>query len=215
MSVLSSIGPSTAQELWEGWKEARKVSKSTGFGYAYGMGAPGFIDYAKTKYGFEPTLEESTILRNTFFNTYASLPRWHERQKELAKADGFVRSMSGRKRRLPGIYSSDRAVRSECERQAINSPIQGFIGDLKAMVMVELRQSFSPEQVRIKGEQHDSVLGWVKNEHVQAVLPTMKKIAENSRIARECGLEFPIPLTVDIELGPWGKGTKWKPQGGP
>lgn len=199
--------PDKAIEIARDWKEARKKAKGINFGFVFGQSAPGFIDFAKAKYGFEPTLQEATQFRDSFFHLYASLPRWHERQKELAKADGFVRSMSGRKRRLPGIYSKDRKLISECERQAINSPVQGFIGDYKAMIMVELAESFPRDQLRLTGEVHDSILFWYKDE---AIMPRLHHIAEHPRLAKECGLEFPIPMSVDIELGRWGAGRKWR-----
>lgn len=196
-------------ELEKAWKEGRKKAKGINFGFAYGQSAAGFITYAKTKYGFEPTMDESSTFRNSFFNTYSRLPDWHDRQKKIVKLDGFVRSLSGRKRRLPGIYSKDKSVRAECERQAINSPVQGFIGDYKAMIYVELDQSIPKTHLRLVGEVHDSILMWVKEGHENSVLRTVKAIAENPRIAREFGLKFPIPITVDIEVGPWGAGKKW------
>lgn len=119
--------------------------------------------------------------------------------------------MSGRRRRLPGIFSSDRSVRAEAERQCINSPVQGFIGDYKAMIMVELHHAFPRTHLRIKNEVHDSILFWVKEEHVDEVMPELYDRAMNPRLARECGISFPIPMTVDIELGTWGAGKKWKP----
>ena len=196
--------------LFEEWKEWRKKAKGINFGFAYGQSAAGFIDYAKAKYDFEPTFDEANIFRNSYFNTYQGLPAWHERQKKLVRLDGFVRSLSGRKRRLPGIYSSDRSVVAECERQAINAPVQGFIGDYKAMIYVELGESFPRTQLKLKGEVHDSILRWVKNEYLNDVLPRAHYIAEHPRLAKEAGLKFPIPMTADIEVGRWGKGTKWK-----
>lgn len=203
--------PDKAVQIAKGWKEARKKAKGINFGFVFGQKPPGFINYAKAKYGFEPTLQEATTFHDTFFNLYASLPQWHERQKHLARTDGFVRSMSGRKRRLPGIYSSDRQIVSECERQAINSPIQGFIGDYKAMILVELCDTLPLSQFRFVAEVHDSILAWIKTEHLGHVVPIVHEIAEHPKLARECGLDFPIPMTVDIELGPWGAGERWRP----
>ena len=208
---LGEKDPDAAIKLFNEWKEARKKAKGINFGFCFSQSATGFIDYAKAKYGFEPTLSEAATFRNAFFHKYQSLPSWHERQKKLARADGFVRCMSGRKRRLPGIYSSDRSLIAEAERQSINAPIQGTIGDYKAMIMVEVAESFPRTHLRVKGEVHDSILFWVKNEYLEEVLPRLHHIAEHPRLAKECGLDFPIPMTVDIELGPWGAGRRWRP----
>lgn len=210
IELVMQLGPKKAEQLWEGWKEGRKKAKGINFGFSYGQSAFGFINYAKMKYGFEPTIDESSQFREAFFSMYARLPIWHERQVKLAHADGFVRSMSGRKRRLPGIYSSDRSVVAECERQAINAPIQGFIGDYKTMILVELDQTIPHELLKLKGEVHDSVLMWVRNDEMHNTLAAVKEISEHPRLAKECGLKFPIPMTVDIEVGPWGAGKRWE-----
>jgi len=201
------LDPDVAIALNGDWKEARKKAKGINFGFAFGQSANGFINYAKTKYGFEPTLQESTTFRDAYFNLYHALPAWHERQIKLAKADGFVRNLCGRKRRLPGIWSSDRSLVAECERQAINAPIQGFIGDYKAMILAELMETFPWERFRIVGEVHDSILFWFKDD---SILEEIRQVADHPRLAKECGLNFPINFNVDIEVGRWGKGTKIK-----
>lgn len=210
LEIVSDLGPDKAIALWNGWKEARKKAKGINFGFVYGQSAQGFIRYAKTKYGFEPTLDESNRFRDGFFHTYHSIESWHKRQIQAVHRDGMVRNLVGRKRHLPGIYSTDRSVVAECERQAINSPIQGFIGDYKAMIMLEIDEAFDENTLRQVGEVHDSVLMWIRTERLKAVLPKLKHVAEHPKLAREAGLKFPIPLTVDIEVGAWGAGIKWK-----
>lgn len=210
LQLVSDLGPDAAIELISDWKEGRKKAKGINFGFPYSQQPSGFIHYAKMKFGFTPTLREATQFHDLFFDLYRALPAWHERQKKLVHKDGFVRSMSGRKRRLPGIYSSDRQLVAEAERQAINSPIQGFIGDYKAMILVELHEALPREHLRITMEHHDAILMWTKKEHTQALLPRIKAIGDNPKLARECGLSFPIPLTVDLEVGPWGAGKRWK-----
>ena len=131
------------------------------------------------------------------------------------KIDGFVRSLIGRKRRLPGIWSPDKGVRAECERQAINSPIQGFIGDLKVMGMLDIYDKIqvpsSGSALRIRGEVHDSILMWVKNEHLEEVLPQVKECMERPSTLMKFGVELPVPIVADLEVGPWGAGKTWKP----
>ncbi len=142
-----------------------------------------------------------------FFDLYRALPAWHERQRKLVRRDGYVRDLLGMKRHLPGIYSSDRQVVSECERQAINAPVQGFIGRYKAMILVELHDAFPRSQFRITGEVHDSILFWYKDD---AILPELYHRAEHPKLAKEAGLNFPIPMSISLELGAWGKGQTWR-----
>jgi len=213
--LLEVMGHDRAIEIDKRWKEKRKQSKGINFGYIYGMGARKFAEYAKLKYDWEVDLYEAEEIRNAFFAMYSSLPAWHERQRQLVKIDGFVRSLIGRKRRLPGIWSPDKGVRAECERQAINSPIQGFIGDLKVMGMLDIYEKIQVpsrgEVLRIKGEVHDSILMWVKTEHLNEVLPQIKQCMETPSTLEKFGVKLPVPIVADLEIGTWGAGKTWKP----
>lgn len=207
---LLKAGHEKCIELWKGWKEARKKAKGINFGFVYGMREKKFVEYAKLKYGFEPSLEEAETTRDAYFNLYRGLKPWHERQKKLVKADGFVTSFSGRRRRLPGIWSKDKGMVAECERQAINSPIQGFIGDLKAMALVELVETLDPNKARVVGEVHDSILFWVRTDLVNEQLRKIKAIMNRPALFDEFAIDPLVPITSDFEVGPWGMGKTWR-----
>jgi len=213
--LLGVMGHDRAIEIDKRWKEKRKQSKGINFGYLYGMGSSKFAEYAKLKYDWEVDRYESEEIRNAFFSTYSALAPWHERQRQLVRIDGFVRSLIGRKRRLPGIWSPDKGVRAECERQAINSPIQGFIGDLKVMGMLDIYEKIQlPSEgkvLRIKGEVHDSILMWVKTSELGWVLPQIKQCMEKPSTLKLFGVELPVPIVADLEVGTWGAGKTWKP----
>lgn len=193
-------------------KEERKMAKAVNFGLLYGMGWPKLVLYARDNYGVDMTDSQARDFRKRYFETYAQLLPWHERQRRCVRAFGQVVSLSGRVRRLPGVHSSDKGVRAEAERQSINSPVQGFgSGDLKAMAMVEIHDKFDFDDVRIKGEVHDSILMWVREECLDEVLPEVKAIMEAPELLKTFGIKMTVPLVADFELGPWGKGEPWKP----
>lgn len=214
IDMLMKAGHEKAIAIWEGWKEARKKAKGINFGFVYGMKEKKFIEYAKLKYGFEPTEQEAKDIRRAYFSLYRGLDPWHNKMRRLVKLDGHVRSLSGRLRRLPGITSKDRALRAECERQAINSPVQGFIGDFKAMAFVELAETLDPNRARVVGEVHDSILFWVKTEHLKEELPKIAKIMQTPSLAKEFKIHLPVPIDVELEYGPWGQkgNVKWIPE---
>lgn len=192
-------------------KEERKAAKAVNFGFLYGMGAPKLVIYAWENYGVRMTLRESQAFRRRYFEVYAALPKWHERQKRCVRAFGQVVSLSGRVRRLPGVNSTDKMISSEAERQGINSPVQGFgSGDLKAMAMVEVHETFTKDQVRIKGEVHDSILMWVRSDQVDQHLPIIKGIMESPRLLRDFEIRMTVPLIADFEVGPWGRGKTYQ-----
>lgn len=192
-------------------KEERKMAKAVNFGLVYGMGWPKLVIYARDNYGVDLTDEQAQAFRKRFFELYAALPVWHERMRRVVRATGEVHSLSGRVRRLPGVNSTDKGVRAEAERQAINSPVQGFgSGDLKAMSMIEIAETFDSEEVIIKGEVHDSVLMWVRNDVLSKHLPRIKAIMESPKLLEVFGIKMTVPVVVDVETGPWGSGEPYR-----
>ena len=193
-------------------KEERKMGKPVNFGFIYGMWWKKFRIYARDNYGVEFTDRESEKYRERFFEIYSAVPDWHKRMKRTASMFAEVISLSGRIRHLPGVNSTDKKVRDEAERQGINSPIQGFgSGDLKAMAMVEIHETFDQEVLRIKGEVHDSILFEIREDFVQEAIPRIKKIMESPKLLKDFKINMTVPLVADFEIGPWGLGKKWTP----
>lgn len=212
LEILIRRGHDAAIGVWKGWKEARKKAKAVNFGFLYGMYEKKFIETAKLKYQFEPTFEEAHEMREGYFRLYRSLPTWHDRQKRFVKLDGQVRSLSGRIRHLPTIYSSDKMVRMEAERQAINSPIQGFIGDYKVMALIEIHEKLDPKKLMIVGEHHDAILMIAKESCLEETLPVVHRIMKSPSLLKTFKIDLPIPMDSEIEVGPWGAGKVWNPK---
>jgi DNA polymerase-1 len=187
-------------------KEQRKKAKPVNFGFAYGMGEGKFVDYARDNYDVHYSPEEAAAVRRRFFSTYARLPAWHERQRRLARRYGHVSSPIGRVRHLPDIYSSDRGVAGEAERQAINSPVQSFASDLMLMSLVLLDRRFRPDTARIVGTVHDALLFEVRKRALEEVAPVIRETMEDmSPLMDWFGCEVDVPIKVEITYGKyWG-----------
>ena len=204
--VLLKAGHEKCIETWKGWKEGRKKAKAINFGYVYGMYEKKFIHTAKTKYGWEPTWDEAHACREGYFQLYSDLPNWHNKQKRLVRLNGYVRNLFGRRRRLPGIFAAEKMQRMEAERQAINSPVQGAIGDWKAAVLVEVHETVDRDKLRIVGEHHDALLMIVRDGCDDEVLPKVAQIIRNPRALRVFRVKLDIPMDAELEIGPWGAG---------
>lgn len=207
--ILLEVGPDDCIELWIGWKEGRKKAKAINFGFIYGMYEKKFMLTAKVKYGWDATFDEAHQAREAYFSLYSQLRDWHEKQKKLAKLNGYVRNLAGRLRRLPGITARDKYVRMEAERQSVNAPIQGFIGDYKAMVMVEVHEDVDRSKFRLVGEHHDAILGIVKIGHEDEVLPQVLSILREPKLLKDFNVHLGLPMEGELEVGPWGKGEKY------
>lgn len=204
--ILLEYGHEEATGAWSGWKEGRKKAKAINFGFIYGMYEKKFIETAKIKYGWEPSWDESHSCREGYFHLYSGMPRWHEKQKKLAKLNGFVRNLFGRKRRLPGVDAKDKMLRMEAERQAINAPVQGTIGDWKTACMIEVHQTIDREKFRLVGEHHDALLGIVRVGCKKEVLPQILEIVRRPKLLKKFKIRLDIPMEGEAEVGAWGAG---------
>ncbi len=190
--------------------DERFKAKAVNFGFIYGMGPPKFQIYAKDEYGVDITLSESRTFRKRFFERYPGLEPWHKRQRNLVRRAGQVRTLTGRIRHLPEIYSPDKGLQSEAERQAINSPVQGMGAEITLMSFIETDRKikagdYGDDNLRLVGTVHDATLGMVRTSMASEIMPQVIETMENPPLMDELGIDFPIPLVVDCAMGSWAK----------
>ncbi len=190
-------------------KEIRKkVGKPVNFGFLYGMGAGKFTITAFENYGSVFTPEESKAARDAYFKLFPDLLPWHAKQRRLATKFGRVESPLGRVRHLPDIYSPDQGVRAEAERQAINSPVQGFGSDLAVIAMIEINRKFREQNIAAHciGLVHDALNYEVRDDHLAWALPIIKDTMQDmDHVYRKFGTVVDIPIIADVAVGQhWG-----------
>lgn len=206
-------------------KEVRKkVGKPVNFGFLYGMGWAKFISTAFSNYEAVFTEAEARAARTTYFQLYPGLLPWHNRQRRLVNQNGRVQSPIGRVRHLPDIYSPEQGVRAEAERQAINSPVQGFASDMAVLSMVAINQQLRDEGIagRCLGLVHDAINYEVRNDELGRALPIIKSTMEDmSLVRKKFGVQIDVPIIADLQVGRhWGDTTEltedmvfaWKPE---
>lgn len=192
--------------------EERAHGKHANFGFLYSMGPKKFVEYCWEHFEVEITLEEAQLYYDTYHRSYPSLRKWHDRQRRLVHRYERVHSPIGRVRHLPTVRSSDQMLRSEAERQAINSPVQSLASDIMLMSLVRLHAGLPSSQARIVGTVHDSLLFEVREEVVDEIVPYIHETMEDLvPLRQKFGLELTVPLVVDVKVGQhWGEGEKWK-----
>lgn len=198
----------------------RKKAKAVVFGFIYGMGAPKFKMYAKNQFDLDVTIDEAFEFRYAFFNTYPSLEDWHDKVRKWVRNHGYIRSPIGRLRRLPDINSRDKEVRAEAERQGINSPIQGLASDHTILAMnllsgqlqnqvdnanikriVSQYEPLNPEEARLCGTVHDSIMFLVREDRIHSVEEQIKYTMENLPMKELFGWESSVPIKADTKIG--------------
>jgi uracil-DNA glycosylase family 4 len=212
--IMLRIGPDRAAEYgppksdtFPGWKEVRKRAKAINFGYLYGMWWKKFIDYARDNYDVIVDDRQAQASRVSFFDLYRRLPDYHKKQRGFANRHGYVRSLFGRKRRLPHAQSwDDKMKRQEAERQAINSPIQSCASDLNLCSALELTRRHSSRYMRIVGTVHDSILIEVRKDKLRLVVADALRIMRKPAMLKEFDIVFKVPMEAEAKIGPWSLG---------
>jgi len=205
--VLLERGPDAAIEVNFEWKERRKKAKAINFGYLYGMWWKKFRIYARDNYDVILTDKEAQDSRKAFFSSYPDITPWHTRQQNFARRNGYVLSLSGRKRHLPDALDPyDTPPRAEALRQAINAPVQSFANELNLMSALQLRAEFPRSIVRICGTVHDSILARVKKEHVVEVGKRLLEIMKHPILLDTFGITLSVPIEAELKVGPWSLG---------
>ena len=188
-------------------KDERKKAKAVNFGFLYGMGWKKFIETAWSNYGVVVNEEEAQEARRAFFAEFPELQRWHGRQRRLAAKYKRVESPIGRVRHLPDIDSRDDGVRSEAERQSINSPVQSFASDLTILSLITLDRLFKKKGLKARsvGTVHDAINFEVPINEVTRVVPMIKYVMENLPLEKWFGVVLDIPIVADCKIGTrWG-----------
>lgn len=183
------------------YKKLRQNGKPVNFGFLYGMGWDKFMRFARTDYGVTFTPEEAQNMRKHFFEAYPALQVWHKNMRAFVRKHGYVRALHGSLRRLPGIYSTDEAVVAECERQAINSPVQKFASDIGLMALAEFSKHDTPDYYGISFI-HDANYIEVNAEAAYEVTGWLKWQMQNIPFYDWFGLEPPLPIIADAAVGP-------------
>jgi uracil-DNA glycosylase family 4 len=207
VKALLKAGPDAAIEVNFVWKERRKKAKAINFGYLYGMWWKKFRIYARDNYDVTLTEKEAQDSRKAFFSSYPDIEPWHRRQQNFARRNGYVMSLSGRKRHLPDALDPyDTPARAEALRQAINSPVQSFANELNLMAALQLRSEYPRSIVRICGTVHDSILARVKKEHVVEVGKRLLEIMRHPKLLDTLGIKLSVPVEAELKVGPWSLG---------
>jgi uracil-DNA glycosylase family 4 len=190
-------------------KEIRKkVGKPVNFGFLYGMGWRKFIETAFNNYGATFSESEARAYREAYFQLFPDLGRWHEKQRRLVRDFGRVQSPLGRVRHLPDIYSPEKGVQAEAERQAINSPVQGFASDMALLSMTLINAEFKRQGIagNCLGLVHDAINFEIRDDDLWRALPIIKNTMEDpGPLRRKFGTILDIPIIADLKIGRhWG-----------
>jgi DNA polymerase-1 len=171
----------------------RGQAKTVNFATLYGQGPFGLA----RQLGI--SRDEAKEFIDTYFRRFQGVRQFLDQQVEVARQEGYVETLMGRRRYVPELQSKNWNIRQFGERVAQNTPIQGTAADLmkKAMIDVQVALDGSGARARMLLQVHDELLLEVPVDEVDAARDTV--------VARmEGAVELTVPLVAD-----WGVGGNW------
>ena len=171
-------------------RDERTKSKRANFGIIYGITVFGLAER------LDIPRDEAKMLIDGYFETFPQVRDYMEKSKEIARQQGYVTTLFGRRRYLPDINSQNSVVRGFAERNAINAPIQGTAADIIKVAMIHIFQRFKAEKIKSK------MILQVHDELNFSVLPEEKEKVEHIVIEEmQNAFQMAVPLVADSGFG--------------
>jgi DNA polymerase-1 len=181
---VAGIAPQAVSEA------QRARAKAVNFGIIYGLSAFGLA----AQLGIPSAEAQGTI--DAYFARYGGVRRFLDETIQQARADGFVRTLLGRRRYLPDLASRNRVLRQAAERMAVNSVIQGTAADLMKKAMVDVAAALRKAGLRARMilQVHDELVFDAPVGELEPLAALVRERMEQVHVLR-------VPLVVGIGVG--------------
>ena len=171
-------------------REERKKAKAVNFGIVYGIG-----DYSLAQ-DIGVSKKQAGEYIASYLAGYPGVASYLKEVVENAKRDGYVTTMFGRRRAIPELSASKKAMQAFGARVAMNSPIQGTAADIIKMAMIAIDRALCEQglDAALVLQVHDELLIDCAKECEEQVKALVKEKMEHV-------VSLPVALTVDVEAG--------------
>jgi DNA polymerase-1 len=168
----------------------RRMAKSVNFGLFYGM----------SDFGLAQRLEigraEAKEITTAYFARFPDVRAYIDRTIEEGRRNGYVSTIAGRRRYMPGLTSGNYMLRAAAEREATNAPLQGSAADLMKLAMVRIDRALQDSELDA------AMLLQIHDELIFEVRATqLSETADLVRLHMENAVELSVPLEVTLKAG--------------
>lgn len=170
--------------------ELRRRVKAMSYGLVYGLSSYGLAE----QLGISPA--EASRIMNNYFLRFGGVKNYLDNIVAQASQEGYTTTLFGRRRYLPDLNSSVRAVREAAERAALNAPIQGTAADIikKAMIKVDTALTEAGLRSRLLLQIHDELMVEVFPGEEEQVCQIVQQNMDDAVSLR-------VPLEVSVGMG--------------
>lgn len=171
--------------------DERRNAKTVNFSIIYGAGATNLSQQLDIK------RKEATELIANYFAQYSGLKNYMDEIIQFAQEHGYVKTMLGRKRKLRDINSKNGLIRSNAERIAINTPIQGSAADMIKIAMINIHKALKAGNFKTKMilQVHDELVFDVYKPELEKVRPIIENEMKNAMP------DLQVPILVGMDTG--------------
>ena len=168
----------------------RRAAKAVNFGIIYGLSPYGLSRDLRVP------LHEAKAFIEAYFERYPSVRRFIDETIEQARKDGYVATLCGRRRMLPGLSDSNRVTRSFAERAAVNAVVQGTAADMVKIAMNRIHRRLREENMRTR------MLLQIHDELLFELPPDEERKAGELIVEEMVGaLKTDVPIKVNVAVG--------------
>jgi DNA polymerase-1 len=168
----------------------RRNAKSVNFGIIYGISAFGLSQQLNI------SRKEAQELIDEYFNKYPKIKTFIDKSIISAREKGYAETISGRRRYLSDIKSSNANIRNFAERNAVNMPIQGTSADMIKLAMISIYKEFNQRNLKSKMilQVHDELVFDVFKPELDIIKEIVVNEMKNS-------LKLNLPIEVEVNTG--------------
>jgi DNA polymerase-1 len=142
------------------------------------------------------SLKEAQEFIDNYFKVFPGIKKYIENIEKFVEEHGYVKTIFGRRRPIPDIWNSNKNIKAEALRAAINAPVQGSAADIIKMSMIQLYNALRRNKMksRIILQIHDELILNVYPEELNQIINMVKSTMEGV-------YKLKVPLKVDIGYG--------------
>ncbi len=171
--------------------DQRRNAKTVNFSIIYGAGATNLSKQLDIKRAEAKTLIED------YFKGFYGLRQYMQDTVDFARENGFVTTMLGRRRKIRDIDSRNGLLRSNAERIAINTPIQGTAADMIKIAMINIHKEMKKGNFKSKMilQVHDELVFDVHKKELKTLKPIIEEHMKNAIPSLK------VPILVGMDTG--------------
>ena len=173
--------------------EMRRRAKAVNFGIVYGIGAFSLAQ------DISVPVKEAKAYIEKYLDYFSGVRDYMHKVVEDAKENGYVTTLSGRRRYIPELSSSNHMVRAFGERVALNAPIQGTAADIIKLAMIKVSTALKKNapRSRLLLQVHDELIVEAHKDEADIAEKILRTEMENA---------YPLSVPLEVEIG---RGRSW------